>query len=220
VKSPHRIVDRFLTVLVVISIPVLCASLWRLGASGINQYHELVDRRSMRTLVDSVLAVRADRVVVSGSNAGQTYLEVVDYQCPYCRQTDSLLQQQLPIDRDVRVIALQLPLSSIHPLADGAAIAAVCSARQGVFATFHHMLYSRGIPNQPGGMWRLAAESGAKDSVGFVACLNGSEARQDVEREKEIASRLKVIGTPTFVDVDGNQVPLQRLLNASAGGSK
>jgi protein-disulfide isomerase len=206
-----KTLDRFLTILAVLSVPVLCASLWRMGGSAVDKYHDLADRRAMGGLLDSVVAAGENRVVFSGSAVQATYVEVVDYQCPFCRRVDSLMHAKDFLAQNIRIIAVQLPLTSIHPLAERAAVAAVCSSHQGAFASFHHNLYSRGIPVQADSMWRLAASSGARDSAAFVQCLDSPAAREEVKRETKIAARLKVIGTPTFVDARGNQVPFEQI---------
>ena len=217
---PSKIIDRVFTGLALLAVPVLCMSLWHLGSATVDQYHDHVEHRSLKTLVDSVIATGGRRVVFGGSSSARTYLEIVDYQCPYCRRADSVLRQQVSTSHDVRIMALQLPLSSIHPLAERAAIAAACSGKQGVFATFHHTLYSRGIPTRADSLWQLAAMSGARDSAAFVRCLNDPSARQDVEQDEAIAKRLRVVGTPTFIDSDGNQVPLQTLVKSSVDEGK
>jgi protein-disulfide isomerase len=216
VTSLNNITNRLLTVLVIVAIPVLCVSVWRMGGDAVDKYHGFALRKARRTLVDSILHAGSGRVVRGGAESGRTYLEIVDYQCPYCRHADSLLQLPPTSGNEIRVIALQLPLTSIHPLAERAAVAAVCSARQGVFSSFHHKLYSGGIPELPDSMWHLALASGAKDSAAFVTCLTAPETLRNVERESRIANRLGAVGTPTFVDTDGNQVPLERVVNPSA----
>lgn len=62
--------------------------------------------------------------------------EFSDYQCPYCRQAESILASLVDSVTGVVRVYLHLPLSS-HPAAFGAAVAAECAGEQGVFRQMH-----------------------------------------------------------------------------------
>jgi protein-disulfide isomerase len=211
VRATHKLMDRLLTVLVIAAIPVLGVSLWRMGATGVDTISKYQQQQARKALVDSLWASGASRIVIGHGEGERTYIEIVDYQCPYCRVADSLLQQTIVRRSGVRIIALQFPLTSIHPFAERAAVAAVCADRQGIFAPFHHALYSQKMPETPQELWKAARASGGRDSTSFAACLGDPTALFEVQREARFAKRLNVLGTPTFIDREGNQVPLEQV---------
>ena len=76
---------------------------------------------------------------VDAGRAKPILIEFADYQCPFCRRSDEVLEQWL-VNHDVGVVYLNFPLS-IHPAAEGAARAAICAADQGRFRQMHRRLF-------------------------------------------------------------------------------
>ncbi len=63
-------------------------------------------------------------------------VEFSDYQCPYCKQAHQVLDS---VVREVggTLVYRHMPLTLIHPEAEGAARAAICAERQGRFREMH-----------------------------------------------------------------------------------
>lgn len=150
--------------------------------------------------------VRAEwSALVAGSRlSGELAAEVVvvefgDYQCPGCREADSILQDAMARSSGHRGVVFRHVPARSHAHAEAAALASICSEAQGAFPTMHRILFA--IPdwnNEPD--WTALAEAaGIPDLVGFVDCLTGSDARERLERDVQTAMRLGVRGTPTFV---------------------
>src|SRR2546423_11616381 len=79
------------------------------------------------------------------SDAPITLYEMSDFQCPYCRavalSTMPLLEQEYITTGKVRLVYINLPLTSVHPNAQAAARFAVCAGRQDRFWTMHDLLF-------------------------------------------------------------------------------
>src|SRR5262249_30688501 len=60
-------------------------------------------------------------------NASVTIVEFGDFECPSCRQLDSILRKMLPEYPKVRFVFKDFPLESIHPWAMTAALVGRCA---------------------------------------------------------------------------------------------
>lgn len=121
-----------------------------------------------------------------------------DFQCPFCAQLASVLAE-LRTEQPglVRMVYRHLPLTTIHPHARDAALAAECAAEQGRFEAFHDELYRR-QPEIGSVAWQVfAAAAGVPDPVGFQACVNDARYAASVDRDVTLAEGLDVTGTPT-----------------------
>jgi len=133
--------------------------------------------------------------------------EFSDYQCPACGQVANTVIPDI-IARYVdtgqaRFVFREFPLSSIHPLAQKAAEAAVCAGKQAHYWEMNEALYA----NQ--GEWGAdgadstqlfrgyAAEIGLDMDV-FNTCLDSGEAAMDVQADLLAAESLGADATPYF----------------------
>lgn len=121
-----------------------------------------------------------------------------DFQCPFCAQLAAVLAEL----RDeapgrVRLIYRHLPLTTIHPHARDAALAAECAAEQGRFAAFHDELYRR-QPEIGGVAWQaFAAAAEVQDLTAFRTCFADARYAANVDRDVALAESLDITGTPT-----------------------
>src|SRR5438034_11792063 len=80
-------------------------------------------------------------------DAPVTVYEMSDFQCPYCREfalgTMPLLEREYVQTGKVRLVYINLPLTTLHANAARAAELAVCAARQGKFWPMHDLLFQR-----------------------------------------------------------------------------
>jgi hypothetical protein len=136
-----------------------------------------------------------------GAADGEPVVEFSDYQCPYCRRADSLLEP-LFAGRRLRVVYHHLPLS-IHPAADGAARAALCAERQNRFRDMHHLLMSTTAWQEDGDWTGIAQQSRVPDIRAFALCLHDPATDRRLAVDGQFAAKLKVRGTPTFYRYSG-----------------
>ena len=82
-------------------------------------------------------------------------VEFSDFQCPYCGQVEATLKSVLAKHEGTVALAFRdMPITQIHPFAQGAAEAARCAGEQGKFWEYHDLLF---------------ADQGALDRSGLIA---------------------------------------------------
>jgi protein-disulfide isomerase len=83
--------------------------------------------------------------VTGNKNAKVTVVEFSDFQCPFCEQffknTYPQLKKEYIDNGKIAFYYRHFPLTSIHPYAKSAAIAAECANDQGKFWEYHDLLF-------------------------------------------------------------------------------
>ncbi len=138
------------------------------------------------------------------SDAWVTVVEFADFECPFCRGEEAVVEDIESIyGGDLRLVFKNFPLTSIHPQAQAAAVAANCSGDQGKFWEMHDILFkgaldaaallvdAQHVPGLDGSAWR--------------ACIATSEPVGRIADDVALATSLGIDGTPTFV-VNGLEV--------------
>jgi protein-disulfide isomerase len=77
------------------------------------------------------------------ADAPITIVEFSDYQCPFCARSEPLVKEALAAyPTQARVVFKHFPLTSIHPNAMPAALAAAAAQQQGKFWEMHEKLFA------------------------------------------------------------------------------
>jgi protein-disulfide isomerase len=144
------------------------------------------------------IPVGADDHAQGPDDAAVTLVEYGDYECPYCGQAFPIVQElQRVFAESLRLVFRNLPLSNVHPHAEGAAEAAEAVALQGRFWAMHDLLYQHQRELRAESLLKYAEEAGADATqVAEVLARRGTRAR--VENDLEGALRSGANGTPTF----------------------
>lgn len=136
-------------------------------------------------------------------------VEFSDYECPYCRTSQTQLLPQIKkeyIDTGVvRYVHKDYPLVSIHSQAAPAAIAAQCANAQGRFWDMHEALFAHPLR---AALYPELARKLKLDEQKFSVCLNDAAPRQAIYRDVQEARRLGISGTPSFAigRIEGNKL--------------
>jgi protein-disulfide isomerase len=140
-----------------------------------------------------------DDYVFGPEDAPITIIEFSDFQCPYCRQwyTDVLQPLFEMYPGKIRFVYRDFPLTSIHPEAMPAAIAADCAGEQGKYYEYHNKLFSGQYNLGSDAYLKYAAELGL-DNEQFAACVESQKYRDEVMADQDWAANLGVQSTPTF----------------------
>lgn len=146
------------------------------------------------------------------ADAKVTIVEYADFQCPFCSRAYQILEEQvLPqYAGKVRVFFKHLPLKSIHPWAEGAALAAECAADQsgdGFWKMYHALFAAQRDLNLDNLQARVtaAARSAGLDEARFTACFDGKTALPRIEKDLAEAAAVGANSTPTFF-IDGRRL--------------
>jgi protein-disulfide isomerase len=141
-----------------------------------------------------------------------TIVEWADYQCPACGAAAPRLDAAMKAHpNDVRVVFKHYPLAS-HPLADGAARAAVAAAKQGKFWVMHDLMYKNQDKLDEHGLKELAVEAGL-DLATFIQDSRDEATRQVIMADMREADRLGLRGTP-MVYINGRLFDLDHFVLA------
>ena len=145
-------------------------------------------------------------------------IEFSDFQCPYCAVASKTLAAFLANNGSkVSLIYKHYPLTQIHAEALPAARAAWAAQQQGRFWEFHDALFAAQTRlGEP--LYLETARALGLDLKRFASDRNGKASLEAIERDRELADRLGLEGTPFFV-VDGqveagalNEAFLQKLV--------
>ena len=147
------------------------------------------------------------------ANAKITLILFSDFECPYCREFDRTVRENIPkkYPNDVRVIFKDFPLESIHPWAKEAAEAAHCigNGNPEAFWAFHDWVFQHQgeISSSNVREKTLSFASAQKLEIGKVtSCLDNHSPRAELEEDLKRGKELGIQQTPTFF-LDGRMVP-------------
>jgi protein-disulfide isomerase len=157
-------------------------------------------------LLNKVYAVDIAQASAKGpANAPVTLVVFSEFQCPFCLSVTPTLKQleETYTDR-VRFVWKHLPLTSIHPHAMGAAIAAEAASNQGKFWEYHDKLFANQQRIAPEDLKRYAQELGL-DVGRFERDLEDPNLKEKVLLDMAQATSLSVKSTPT-VFINGRLV--------------
>ena len=132
-------------------------------------------------------------------------IEFSDFQCPYCATASSTLQAFLAKNGNKLSLTYKFyPLERIHPEALPSARAAWAAQQQGKFWEFHDALFAAqerlGEP-----LYLEIARNQGLDLKRFNSDRQGPASLEAINRDRELADRLGLEGTPFFV-VNGQPV--------------
>jgi protein-disulfide isomerase len=151
---------------------------------------------------------------VEGSpDALVTLVDFSDYQCPFCGRANTTIQQlQRDYGSKLRLVMKEFPLTTIHPMARGASLAAVAAGAQGKYWEMHDKLFANQTALQPPALEGYAKDLGL-DMARFKADVADPKTAAVLERDTELANSLAVSSTPAvFINgrrLSGGAVPIE-----------
>lgn len=189
-----------------------------------NTRFEMLKDSDVPANIRETLELKPDDHYRGATDAPVLVIEYVDFACPVCGLFHPLIEESLQgFEGEVAVITRHLPLTSIHPNAQQAAIAAEAAGRQGMFDEMADLLFTRRLSSgwdgaaNPGTIFQgFAAELGMNVSQ-FVQDIADPALESRVNRDSDDAvSTLGFTGTPSFVVNDQaaqNPSPSQASVN-------
>lgn len=151
--------------------------------------------------------VATDEAYAAGDPAAPvTIVEFTDFQCPYCSRHFAQTYPQIKADYIdaglVYYVFKDFPLTSIHPQATLAAVAARCAGDQGDYLGMHQRLFSgqgewSGRRDAGFVFAAYAGELGLDQAV-FTECLESNVYEEAVMADLDEGISLGITGTPGF----------------------
>jgi protein-disulfide isomerase len=127
-----------------------------------------------------------------------TIVEFSDFECPFCRRTQPVIDQiEANYGDQVQMVYRQFPLNDIHPRAQKAAEASLCAEDQGQFWPMHDALFAEPIELEVASLKFKASDLGL-DTEAFNACLDSGQYASEVAADLRDGMAAGVTGTPTI----------------------
>ena len=125
-------------------------------------------------------------------------VEFSDFQCPYCGQVEATLKNVLAKHEGTVALAFRdMPITQIHPFAQGAAEASRCAGEQGKFWEYHDLLFGDQGSLDRNGLIAKAAKL-QLDAKQFDSCISSEKFKAQVQQDSQEGMRSGVSGTPGF----------------------
>lgn len=122
-----------------------------------------------------------------------------DFQCPACGQSYQILKPTLEKYQDrIQYQFRHFPLTSIHPLAFNASVAAECAADQDLFWQYHDKLYENQLALKKADLITYVGQLNM-DVTKFEACYDSRVKADIVKQDMAEADKLGLNSTPTFI---------------------
>jgi len=139
---------------------------------------------------------------LGNADATVTLIEYSDYQCPFCarhyRDVMPTLVAEYVDTGKLKYVMRENPISSLHPNAFNAALAALCAGDQGQYWEMSALLFDNQRQLDVENIKKLA-ETLPITPAQFNACLDNKAHEKMVNDDLASASALGVQGTPGFV---------------------
>ncbi len=177
---------------------------------------ELLQMMNRQALMDRLrknqpvkILLEPKRVVVDSNghpalgskDAPVTIVEFTDFQCPYCKATESTLKQLRDKYGDkIRLVHMDYPLP-FHAHAHDAATAARCAGEQGKFWQFHDSLFANQGKLAPADL-KATAKTLGMNPTKFNECFDKSKFDAQIKADQAAGEKVGVDGTPAFF-IDG-----------------
>lgn len=168
----------------------------------------LEERRAASEVKNDVALVEANRDAifndgyswVGGNPDGDvTMVEFLDYRCTFCKQFNDQIQEAVKTDGNIRFIIKEFPI--LGPESEIASRFAVAVKQVGgdeaYFAAHMALMALRGAPS-PEVLSQIATEIGV-DMVEVTRTMNTEAVSAVLRENRQLAERMGIMGTPTFV---------------------
>jgi protein-disulfide isomerase len=189
-------VDRALTIVLTVAA---------LGMTSAFVAREFAGNRRSRppqaapTFVPDWKALVKSGVVVGSETAPAQLLEFMDFECPFCRHADSVIEVvSQRVGPSMTRIFLHYPLPN-HRFAMPAARVAECALEQGRFAEARSLLFAKQDSFGLKSWMSFAIEAGVPDTLRFSRCAASSASIPRIAGGMEAGKIVGVRGTPTIV---------------------
>ena len=155
---------------------------------------------------DSLVSVNAEDLFNDGfsweggnPDGDITLVEFIDYRCGYCRRAHEEVTELVGTDGNIRFIVKEFPiLGEGSMLSSRFAVAAKQLAGDDAYKAAHEALITLPGDVNPTTLRRLADTLGL-DADAVMDHMNSEDVAAVIRETRELAQRLQIRGTPTFV---------------------
>lgn len=137
-----------------------------------------------------------DSPVVGNPNGDVTLVEFMDYQCAHCKEMNSIVNDLLRSDSNLRVVFKELPI--FGPTSQYAAKIALAAKKQGKFMEIHDAFMKDQNPLTKDEVLKIAKGLGLNVEQ-LDKDATSAEFDQQIKDNYKLANELALMGTPAFV---------------------
>lgn len=165
--------------------------------------------------------------VKGNADAKVTILEYGDFQCPYCQQYNTTINQVVETNKDkVKFQFRNFPLMSMHKNAFAAARAAEAASLQNKFWEMHDALYESTNwqiwtnASSPTNFFEQYAKQIGLNVEQFKTDFSSTKVNDTINADLNEAKRLDITGTPTFyvngkkTQINNDPAEFQKVIDA------
>jgi protein-disulfide isomerase len=157
--------------------------------------------------------INAEDYVKGNPNAPIVIIEYSDYECPFCKQFHTTMNQimdEFGINGQVAWVYRQFPLVQLHPNSSMLSEAALCVGDIGgneAFWKFTDRIFSDRDISAPVNVTRLPtyAEEAGVDITDYLSCMSSGRMEEDVMASLEEGFNIGARGTPYTIIMVGDQ---------------
>jgi len=132
-------------------------------------------------------------------NGDITLVEFVDYKCGYCRKASEIIRELLKKDQNIRFIVKEFPiLGEASFISSKFAIAVKNVGGPEKYKLVHDILLTLTADPSEAYLRRIATELQLNPERLFKA-MESEPVLQEISRTRELAKKLQISGTPTFI---------------------
>jgi protein-disulfide isomerase len=136
--------------------------------------------------------------IIGAKDAKVHIVAFLDYQCPYCAQIYPTLQEALTkYPKEANLIIKHYPLTSIHKVAENAALASLAAARQKKYKEFNDILFKNYRAITDDSIQTYAKEAGL-DMTAFNKDIKDPELKKIITEDMNQGQKLGVRGVPAI----------------------
>ncbi|WP_417741708.1 DsbA family protein [Salipiger sp.] len=137
---------------------------------------------------------------VGGNPDGDiTIIEFSDYRCGYCRRAFPEVEELIESDGNIRFIMKEFPILGEDSVTSSRfAIATLMEEGDEAYKAVHDALITlEGEPSEQ--VLRRLADTLGLDTEAIIARMSDEEVTRRIQETRELATRLQINGTPSFV---------------------
>lgn len=171
------------------------------------------NQAATQTAGDEPRPVSKNDYILGNPNAPIMMIEYSDYDCPFCKQYHTTLNQimdEYGITGQVAWVYRQFPLPQLHPNSPMISKAALCVGKIGkndAFWKFTQIVFDSRDVDEATNVTKLPtfAEEAGVSREDYLACMDDSEMEEEVKRQVTDGFNSGARGTPFTVLIVGNQ---------------
>lgn len=141
-------------------------------------------------------AIVRHSIPMHADSSAPVVVEISNYQCPFCRLMSPIVDSALTAGLRISHLHASNPA---RPLADSAAVAAMCAARDGHFVEMHRRLMETNVWERDSNWRREASAAGVTDLDAFESCMLLPGIWEQLHVQHDLVKSIFVGATPTFV---------------------